>query len=238
MRITLTATIILTLSLIISAKAAVIYTDTFNTDGSTYGVGYSGWDWAYSTSGTDGNENAQGASGNFGVNRAPTNFNGYIGYYFLNTDTARPNPVFVYADNTHTVYFTPYNYSDITSIQFDLKNDANVNLRLALKIDGSWFISTTQYTNATSGVSQSFGIDPFTDTNWSTLNFSLGSSLTIGSSTSLPSSGSIQGIGFYDPAPAVTRMSRIEQVTINAIPEPASALLGSLGLLLLFGRRR
>lgn len=218
-----------------TAQAATVYTANFDGAGGGSALSVADWDYAFSTSGTAGDNTVAGASGSSGANRKYTAFAGYIGYYFGAAETARQNPVFTYAED-----LTAYDYTDINSITFDLRNSIlNANLRVGLNIDGAWYISASSYNNTTVNVVSSFNIDPFVDTTWNTFNFTLGSSMTIGSSTTLPSTGTIQGIGLYDPASVGTeRITRISNVTIDAIPEPSAAFLGGLGLLYLLRRRR
>ncbi len=130
--------------------------------------------------------------------------------------------------------------------------------RLAVEIDGQWYASTavdSPPAGATNGMlftstAQRYTVDYDPSAgNWQTLNFAVGSPLTLGSVLSLPlPSDTITNFGVYatiadyggtGTTSEKTYVDSFEVTATNAVPEPASAaLLAPAGATLLARRRR
>lgn len=121
--------------------------------------------------------------------------------------------------------------------------------RLMLQIGGAWVASNQTFT-AAEGDLPTFGNPSNAGIYGQNLNFSLtgsawrdvtitpGTTLSLaGSTRGTDLSGTITGIGFYYVATGSVSM-RMDDLTVNQIPEPSAALLGLAGAGLMAVRRR
>jgi|GEM_PF-2707904 PEP-CTERM putative exosortase interaction domain len=150
--------------------------------------------------------------------------------------------------------FGPITTDNIHSVSFLQGNNNETTFRVALRINESWFVTEAQqgdvmsgddftgntsgenYTGEKSAVKLTFDL---TSESWSTLNFTSGSALSVGSTTTLPS-GTVTAFGFF-----VTLTNggtiRVDDFTVmvSTIPEPSTfAALAGLGALGLAATRR
>lgn len=130
----------------------------------------------------------------------------------------------------------------VTNVSFSLQNESTTeNIKLALKVDGSWYTSQSVFNNAVSQQMSVFNIDVHSIA-WNGLDFVSGSSLVEGGAVTLPVSGALQAVGIFDASvtPGIfgSYSIRVDNFMVEAIPEPAT--LGLMGVvsagLLLFRR--
>lgn len=114
--------------------------------------------------------------------------------------------------------------------------DLNEDLRVAVKVDGSWFVSQDVLNNTALSTWENVGMD-IQSASWNNLTFVSGSTLIEGGAAGALS-GTVQAIGVYD-ADATGEKVRLDNFTVEAIPEPATlSLIGCAGLLLVLCRRK
>lgn len=153
----------------------------------------------------------------------------------------------------YTVDTSAYSIQDISFYAGSAANGASVpGFRIAVQIDGSWYATSQVFANATGIASASnFATQAqqktFTWTTtasaWDSLNFTAGSTLSLGStlSSALPSDN-ITAFGLYSDAINGGATRRFDTFQIDAspvsAPEPSSVVLTLSGLGVLAGLRR
>ncbi len=160
-----------------------------------------------------------------------------FGYLFHRGDLNTGSPVIWW-----TAALTPFDVSLLDSFQFDLRNTlTNQNIRFAFQVGTDWFVSNSVFNSSTSNVwSNNLTLASAGTATWNTLNFTPGSSLSMGTATTLPLSGNITAVGAFDTsiAGSATEHIRMDNFEVRAIPEPSSMLLlGLASALALFLRR-
>lgn len=125
----------------------------------------------------------------------------------------------------------------------------SISVQLLIKQGSNWYATSTVYSNATSYAdAAAFVASP----DLKTFNFTLDAAAwrdftltpTVGMSlgsvlTANLTSNTIDGIGFYViHTGATTSTLRIDNLMVEGVPEPSSALVASLGALGLLRRRR
>jgi hypothetical protein len=143
-----------------------------------------------------------------------------------------------------TAEFAPVSTDLVSSISFQTRNDSSANIqRVAIRIDTTWYVSSTTFSSPTSTAWQQHTLTFTTDASaWLSLDFVPGSSLNTGVvlTSDLPS-GNLTAIGLFNPTH--TNTYRFDDVTLTtlAIPEPSTfAALGGAAALVcaVFLRRR
>lgn len=135
---------------------------------------------------------------------------------------------------------------DVTSLSFYARNGSTSPvMRLALLVGGTWYASTTSFQTTQTTNFEQFTLNSPGSINWYQGAFVAGTSLsadvTALTSVALNASSVIEGYGVYSDIGGLTAANsrvRIDSFEITAVPEPGAALLGGLGLLVLFRRRR
>ena len=126
-------------------------------------------------------------------------------------------------------------------LSFDHLNDAATEYRAALAIapdlvtNPTWYLSdlTVAAAAATEWDQPRVVIDTSASTGWYELDLD---EINIGASTTLPASGYIRGFGIQHLGQ--TGSQRYDNFMVEAVPEPATMALLSIGSLIVFHRRR
>jgi hypothetical protein len=248
----------------VSHAAVVVYTETFgNATGSVANISTVGWQLNYGATATTYTGNNTGIGfisqhpgspqdlPNIGQAQASNSeTNGFIAIssnsapalVWTNEYTSAPNP---------TVPLTRLN---LDSISFYQNSNAPVdpapsaNFRVALRIDDGLGLSTSVRWFASTGLGSSVGgttdfsttatqlsLTDFTSSNWTQINFTAGSTLSLGTTGLALPDGTVTAFGVYRAEGVV---SRIDSFVVS-IPEPSGAMLfGAAGFLVLLRRRR
>ena len=159
------------------------------------------------------------------------------GRYFIARSEA--TPAFITTDEAGTIAV-----DNLESISFRSNHDNTSSaVRVAAQIDGNWYASVATLSMTANGDGWNWQekseLDTFLWTNdasaWRTLNFTPGSTLGLGSTLTSDLAGEVTQLGLYFTGGAL----RIDDFTVNAVPEPGtcSLVLGAL-LLLAYSRRR
>lgn len=160
------------------------------------------------------------------------------------------------ANLNNFAYTTEYNgapisFSSLDSISLYQSTNvtSGVGFRAAIQIGSTWYVTNAQ-TSTLSTTAANFGTQAaqltfsgLSSASWSTLDFTPGSTLSVGS-TATGLSGNITGFGVFIAKAATSNIVRFDtfEVTASAIPEPSSvgvvAGLGAVGLVAARRRRR
>lgn len=220
------------------AQAAVTWTQSFPGTGadaplSTYNwVNYSGATGVLTANGTTSAtvpvfSNANGASGT----------SGYLydgaGYANRNLWFTDSSPDFAVADLQNVSF-------SLRSYYLPASGDNTVGF--AVRLDGSWYRTEATYMSGADGLWQTFTLSNIAAVNWLKVDFTPGTvlnglaanGLNPSGAAVLPSTGTIDAIGFYG---FQSNPIRFDEIAIT-VPEPSSALLGLAALPLLGLRRR
>lgn len=113
-------------------------------------------------------------------------------------------------------------------------------IRVALRVGDDWYVSKDTFTNpADTWQQNTLTVD--TSTKWYALAFEAGTTLAmdISEELTLPTTGTLSAFGLYTDLKTggSGRFHRVDTYTINAVPEPATLGLVSLGGLLMLRRR-
>lgn len=126
----------------------------------------------------------------------------------------------------------------VASVSWMTRNTSSSETsRVAVRIADQWYASNATFTNANSWETKTFTFTTAASA-WRTVAFAEGSPLLV-STTTLTSplpAGNITAFGLFTDNSNDT--ARIDDFTINAVPEPASLALLALGGLAIAGRRR
>jgi hypothetical protein len=117
---------------------------------------------------------------------------------------------------------------DITNITFWLYNQSSgANLKVALRVENDWFVSQDVFNATGTWAQQSLAVQTAA---WNTLSFTAGTLLSEGGAISLPTLGTVTAVGIFDASgiSGYNGRTRIDEYTVEAIPEPAT--LGMLAI--------
>lgn len=188
-----------------------------------------------------------------GINTTPAEPATGPGFLFVSGGAANPGAANWIADTTaYTIDTSAYAIDDIS---FYSGNAYTASLEhIVVQIDGNWYASVATFGNAVAVASAgAFATgaqqDTFTWTTaasaWETLNYTPGTTLSIGSVLTSPLSGdNVTGFGLYSDgvggAGSTTRADTYE-IDATVVPEPSSIVLGlfaSVGMLMGLRRSR
>lgn len=145
------------------------------------------------------------------VNSNPLNTtNGDGGFFYAYAHTG--NDSFI-----HTAEY-PFDLALWKNLKFTMRHNSNRadDVRAAIEIDGNWYVSdaVTIQANAGWASAKMWEVDAGTVT-WYALDFSPGTAMAIGSSTNLPTLGTVDGFGFYVGAQAAAASIRYDNYMIS-----------------------
>ena len=244
--------LVLTLPLVSSAHAATTYKETFpNSGGSNASHTSVGWFASYSTNATDGSGNiVNNANGGFVVSNLAA---GYGAKTTSGSTYGLAYTTEVTANNITT--------TDITGITFLARNAVITDrFRVVIAVDVAgdiqWYASDAFFTTSagtwTGGSGAELQTLPFTlnASNWRMLTYAPDNMLAVSDSTltsDLPI-GNVGAVGLFlsgnndgeggTSGGAHQGTMRYDDFTVNVIPEPSTAILGTLGVLALAFRKR
>ncbi len=217
------------LSVVCIARAEMVYFEGFGSVGNTSltSQGWQGWN---TTSAAD-------ISAKTGEPIYVFEGTDWDGRYFIARSNA--TPAFITTDEAGTIAV-----DNLESISFRSNHDnTSAAVRVAAQIDGNWYATVDTFSMSAGGNAYNWTetaeLDTFLWTNdasaWRTLNFTPGSTLGLGSTLTSDLAGDVTQLGLYFTGGAL----RIDDFTVNAVPEPGtcSLVLGAL-LLLAYSRRR
>ncbi|MBC8041553.1 MAG: PEP-CTERM sorting domain-containing protein [Opitutaceae bacterium] len=229
---------------------SVIYREVFGRATGGGNTSFSTYNWQVFT-GTAATDEST-AFGNTGISPEGTansgSFSNVNNLAAVNSGAVTPvdnGRTFIFTVNTAFVFTNEYTVNrtanTISTITWDQRSDAGGNFSAAVQIGGNWYVSAAVAKPAVNGTNWGVVSLDFQNTTWSTLSFTGGSTLALGSSTSLPLTGDITGFGWYASTGAAN--SRLDGFTINAfsaVPEPSTyaALAGASVLGFAACRRR
>jgi hypothetical protein len=88
--------------------------------------------------------------------------------------------------------------SKLKSISFRARNSSPTEgIKIVLRVGADWYVSSTEYSNPDANTLERIEI-PFDTITWSRLAFVPGANMSEGSAASLPASGAVTAIGFFD----------------------------------------
>lgn len=232
-----------------ASGATVIYREVFGAASSgNFAMSGVGWSAAMGSTATDYSSTVNTSSGAFvsGNTGNPTNLDnvnaggaaastslGIVGMALNNTSNQRLGLVY-----TTEYSFNTADYQSINFSWYEGNNTTSAKVRLALQIDGNWYVTNTTFSNSTAvssaanfstqSVLQSFDFTT-TASQWSTLNFTSGSALSIGSTlTNALPTGTITGFGLY-ASDTTNSTIRLDTFAVS-VPEPGAVSMCFLGV--------
>ena len=230
------------------------FSHTFTSSSTATLSGWTGYSGNIATVASTDQTNSPGAAATTAVNSIYPGQNAYNDsgvIRFFNNGGARGALV------TTEFSFSLGSYT-LNSISFQQSNpNTTLSVRAAMNIDGNWYASSTTYANTVTSEltsefntkAQLFTLTPSAVT-WQAFTLTPSTTLSSISATAvaLPTTGTVQGFGFYiDAGPGSTastnNVMRFDNFTINAtamaIPEPSAyaALIGLVTLGAAFLRR-
>ncbi len=267
MKKSLLATVLAGTSLLstqVSQAQTAIYRELFaNTSGANVAPSVDSWVGSWSATAIDSQGTGGGAvAGFFGLSSSTGNSSGPVG---INTTPAEPatGPGFLFVSGgaghpgvtswiaTTSAYTVNTGTYSVHDMSFYSGNNFTTSLEhFVVQIDGSWYATVQTYGNAAAVTSAAnfasqAQLDTFTWTTaasaWETLNYTPGTTLTVGSvlSSALPGDN-ITAFGLYSDGTGVSSTMRADtfQIDATAVPEPSSVALALSGLGVLMGFRR
>lgn len=201
----------------------VVYTENFDVSNSSAApIGNYGYNLNYGSTATVFNNTSNvGYSSAAGIGG-----DGTTKGYFSASASSAPGLGTNFLLSTNTGSFgTIDTLSNVTFQLYDTSHTENI--QFALEIGSNWYVSTTLFNNTAWTAPETVTT---TATTWDSLSFTSGSTLVLGSLTTLPTTGTITGIGFYDADE--TNAIRIDtiSVNVNAVPEPSTWMMVVAGL--------
>jgi hypothetical protein len=254
------------LSMQVTHAQTPIYRELYaNTSGANAAPSIDSWVGSFSSTAFDSQDTVHGGgavAGYFGLSSSTGNSSGPVG---INTTPAEPatGPGFLFlsggatkAGGTNWIATTSAytvntaNYS-INDMSFYSGNAYTASLEhFVVQIDGSWYATVQTFGNAAAvssagNFAAQAQLDTFTWTTaasaWETLNYTPGSTLSIGSALISDLSGdNITAFGLYSDGTGVTSTTRADtfEIDATAVPEPSSIVLVLSGAGVLMSLRR
>jgi hypothetical protein len=192
----------ITFSLLIQAQAEIIFFETFDNPEADAPLSDIGWYGNKTTLGTAYDGTAFGT----GLILSSTDC------LFTRVDAALDGePLLGWTDKS-----TFGTIDEIYSVGFSLKNkNIAEDVKVAFKVDGSWYVSQEVFNNTESEVSSTIKI-PLQSLSWNSLDFISGSSLVEGGPAILPSTGDLQAVGVFNAsATAGVSSFRVDNYTLE-----------------------
>ncbi len=233
----------------------VIYREVFGREAGTGNTSFSTYAWQVFGPGVD----SEGANtpafdysasfGNAGISPEATagtgSFSNINSLPSVNSDPTGTQPLdngrtFLFLENFLTFteeYVVDRSLFTVTDMTWDQRGTGPA-LSAAVRIEGQWYVSQTVPNTNAAGVWDTASFD-FATATWTTLDFTAGFTLALGSATVLPE-GNLSAFGLYAPSGGGGG-SRFDGFTINAVavPEPSTlAFLGAAALGVAFFRFR
>jgi hypothetical protein len=129
-------------------------------------------------------------------------------------------------------------FGNVTNISMSMANASlSEDIQIAVKVGGSWYVSQEVFNNSSAGVWQ-HGISlDVQSAAWNNLTFVPGATLVEGTAAGALS-GTVQAVGLFDASAGDGGKVRIDNFTVETIPEPATAGLFAIsaGLVMLLRR--
>jgi hypothetical protein len=215
-----------------STQAAVIYTENFpNATGAAAALNSVGWLANHGTGGVA--YNAASTSGANPLIDSAVGAGTNPGFLRMSSGIGVNEPVLIWTSEIQ-MSLTPID--DLATVSFSMRNQvANANIRLAVQVDSTWYVTTSIYNTATT--TWTMQTVDFTTATWNSLTFTSGSSLSMGSAATLPVSGTVTSIGFFTDNKPSAYLS-FDDVIVSTVPEPSAALCVGLAGLLVLRRTR
>ncbi len=134
---------------------------------------------------------------------------GPLNSFPLNSTEGDPGFLYAYAHTGKDSFFHTSEYSfdmaNWKNLKFSMRHNSTRadDVRAAIEVDGSWYVSDAVTIQANAGWAGAllWEIEAATTT-WHALAFTPGTTMAIGASTNLPSTGTVDGLGFYVDAQA------------------------------------
>jgi hypothetical protein len=198
----------------------------------------------FGISSSNGNSTGVGAP----INTTPAEVNTNRGFLFVSGGAGLPGTTnWIATTSAYTVNTGTYSVNDMS---FYSGNAFTASLEhFVVQIDGNWYATVQTFGNA-AAVSSAANfaaqaqLDTFAWTTaasaWETLNYTPGTTLTVGSvlSSALPGDN-ITGFGLYSDGPGTgTQRADTFQIDATAVPEPSSVVLALFGIGALTSLRR
>ncbi len=221
-----------------SSHAAVLYSEAFPNSGNanvaTSSVSWTGYLGSSAAATSDPQASPRWAIA--GAN-GPDQTRGY-----LFKDTASSGIGAAVENNAFSIL--PANITNFTYLAGN--STATASTSFIVQQSGNWFVSTTNFTTAAQSLANYNSSTASTaelktlnfntlSTSWNALTINPGVELSVGAATALSPTAPITSIGIFANGGGTMRM---DDITINGVPEPTTALLSALGGLALLRRRR
>lgn len=231
------------------SSGAVIYSESFDTEAAgVQAISAKGWEGKRSTPPAVVGDppGITDTIHNSGTYRAGTvgGANGALDdYLFAQTQNGTVKEDFFLYTTTTVTAVKPSDYTAMTAT-WSRNGDAVDAYHLTVKVGTNWYASDASYTTSAAGQGVTPAFNLLTAT-WK--NVMTDGTLQIGTqsetySTLFAGGAEISGIGFYIDGLSVNssanRTIRLDNIVIDAVPEPSAAALSILGLTALTGRRR
>lgn len=187
------------------ADTQIFFEETFDNPGSDAGLNVVDWHANYGSTATVFSEMNTDLYDGPIVSSAD-----FIIYQFNSGSPVVGGPVLIWTDE-----MTFCSLNDISEIGVSLYNSSSsVDLKIALKVSGSWYVSQTVLNGGTTGfVEQSVEVR---GVSWNSLSFVSGTTLSEGGAVNLPFSGMIEAVGVFDANHASGHRVRIDDFTLSS----------------------
>jgi hypothetical protein len=219
-----------------SAEGAIVYGFGHSSEWNAplNGIGWNGYYGSDATAvGHTGEGNRSGSASGVGPDSTK-------GYLYSATETQ--GMTFALYSNDFASAFNADSFS------WKMGNNSTVTVQVLIKQGGSWYVSTDLKSTANIGSAATFAASPEQESltfslgaaNWRNFTFDPGLAMGVGTALTedLPSNA-IDAVGFYVTHGGVsTTTMRLDDLAINGVPEPTSALLAGLGVAVVSLRRR